>query len=346
MEPLKYKFGTASPLPFRERGCDERFETRLLGTAEVTACDPARWGAADEAAPMQRKTAELLQQCLAAWPGDVLLVNGREALGAMLEEKLAASGITARVTIGSIALTEESEKRYRRIFADALKASFDAAIPRASDTPPADAPHGLLRSLRYDLTTHGMMAGSGSWSSDSIDWNDDGSAELRITSNGGGWRSEAVYRVRPEAAELLRRFVTEMRLASYAGIELPASMMGVDNCTTATIAMTFDDRALGGSADAQCLIRCGMSGMYFGVVEKRLRKLLDVCRETGECVRSEMDRTDGQASGMMGAMGTMAAKMYAAGTQQKPEDGRWTCPACGHDRNSGKFCVNCGAKRP
>ena len=32
---------------------------------------------------------------------------------------------------------------------------------------------------------------------------------------------------------------------------------------------------------------------------------------------------------------------------KKPEgDGSWTCPACGHKGNTGKFCNECGAKRP
>ena len=30
---------------------------------------------------------------------------------------------------------------------------------------------------------------------------------------------------------------------------------------------------------------------------------------------------------------------------KKPEEGPWKCPSCGQDGNDGKFCKNCGAKR-
>ena len=30
---------------------------------------------------------------------------------------------------------------------------------------------------------------------------------------------------------------------------------------------------------------------------------------------------------------------------KKPEDEVWTCPSCGATGNDGKFCKNCGAKR-
>ena len=28
------------------------------------------------------------------------------------------------------------------------------------------------------------------------------------------------------------------------------------------------------------------------------------------------------------------------------DDGTWTCPECGHEGNTGKFCAECGAKKP
>ena len=31
--------------------------------------------------------------------------------------------------------------------------------------------------------------------------------------------------------------------------------------------------------------------------------------------------------------------------QEQPQSG-WTCPACGHKGNTGKFCTECGAKKP
>ena len=32
--------------------------------------------------------------------------------------------------------------------------------------------------------------------------------------------------------------------------------------------------------------------------------------------------------------------------EQLEDDGTWTCPECGHEGNTGKFCAECGAKKP
>lgn len=49
------------------------------------------------------------------------------------------------------------------------------------------------------------------------------------------------------------------------------------------------------------------------------------------------------------AGGMNAAQLYSMGAQQAPAQraaGTWTCPSCGQEGNTGKFCSNCGSPRP
>ena len=344
MEPIRMKFGTPQPLSFREHGEEATFEVRVRGSAEITAFDSARYGDGEDLAPLRRALAGAAAVCLAGWPGDVLLLSrkGAPALADMLRTELALQGITAEVTVESTDLTEESGKRYNDAFGGQL---FDAAVPKVSLNGLEDAPHGVLKRFSYNVSSHGMMAGSSSWGSDSICWNDDGSITLTDSSHGGGADAELVYSVRPEDAEALRSYVADAHLAALSKVEPP--IMGFDNITTVSFSMTFDDSALGGSTSETVHVNCGMAGMFFRDIENELRRLIRDCRERGECLRSERKENAGGFVGFMGMMQTKPpADLTPPAQTAKPRGVSWACPSCGHTENYGKFCVNCGAKRP
>ncbi len=46
------------------------------------------------------------------------------------------------------------------------------------------------------------------------------------------------------------------------------------------------------------------------------------------------------------AGGVNANTLYGMGQQPEPAAEGWDCPACGHKGNLGKFCLECGAKKP
>lgn len=47
-----------------------------------------------------------------------------------------------------------------------------------------------------------------------------------------------------------------------------------------------------------------------------------------------------------GAKGQTGKFCTECGAKKPEGDGTWTCPSCGHKGNTGKFCNECGAKRP
>lgn len=224
-----------------------------------------------------------------------------------------------------------------------------------------DDPHGPLMEFSYNLSTHSMMAGGGGSRSRKAAWNSDGTVVYSDRSSGGGRSSCLEYRLTPEAAQMVRDFVKEKRLAKLSKMDIQTPMV-YDNFTSATITMHFDDRSIGGSPWESCVIQCGPAGMTFGSLEDQIRELFKKCEETGECIRNEETKTQNERfgpGGMIGFMGMDPSGQQKQGmpspgqTADQPEPRRaaviiskdkWIC-SCGTE-SSGKFCPNCGKARP
>ncbi|MBR6157607.1 MAG: hypothetical protein IKQ27_11660 [Lachnospiraceae bacterium] len=226
-----------------------------------------------------------------------------------------------------------------------------------------DEMHGPLIELSYGTSSHGMMAGTGSGASSSVEWKKDGTVIYRSSSMSSYGQTSSEYKVKPEVAQKLRDFVAEKHLAELTKEDIPLPM-ACDNFTSASISMTFDDSSIGGDPYESCFLNCGMAGGTFGSLEKKVKELLDECRETGEFISGE-DTGNGFPNLIAGKEGMsffeMAKSMYdpSGGMKQepdhKPQEQRsvkkkapgpqWTC-ACGETMNTGKFCINCGQSRP
>ena len=218
--------------------------------------------------------------------------------------------------------------------------------PKPASNESDDIPRGILTKVSYDLSSSGMMAGSGSYNSSELKWLRDGSVTLTKNFRGGGLNSRSIYRVTPEAAEAVRTFVTEQNLAALSKKDIKTPLV-YDCFTSATISMTYDDSASGGRPYYMYNLYCGLAGATFGKIEEKLSALLDACKETGECTFSEVKEQQNQLMGLMGmndqpGSGTNTTPPQ---TSAAPQPGCWTCSACGCSTNKGKFCTECGTKR-
>ena len=108
-----------------------------------------------------------------------------------------------------------------------------------------------------------------------------------------------------------------------------------DNFTSASFSMSFDDSSIGGSSYECCHVNCGPAGMTFRNIENALGKILDECRETGECLQNEETEIGNGFQGMFALHGI---------SPQSPKE-TWTCQSCGTEGNISKFCPNCGKPR-
>ena len=114
--------------------------------------------------------------------------------------------------------------------------------------------------------------------------------------------------------------------------------MFADNFTSSGFTMTFDDSEIGGSPYVRRNVQCGPAGMTFRTIENELSAILKECRETGEYVSGESKKVD-IMSGLFGGLNGIATP------SESPKVSCWTCSNCGYDKNSGKFCVECGSRR-
>ena len=347
MGQLSLVFGTPEPVSFKEDGCDTEFFVRMAGKAEILRYDEEKYGA-DPSVEFKKIIIGLIPECIAARPKDRLLLNpdGSVYVSGQLEKKLYELNVMSRIEIKSVRLTSESEEAYREKFGDLTPKN---PFPQVKTDGVEGKAHGTLIHFSQNSTSHGMMMGSGSFSSDTLDWLADGSVILTYTYNGGGKSIRSEYRVNPETAEKMRVFVKEKHLAelSEKKIETPA----VFDCFTSTsLSMTFDDRKVGGSPYETCTLQCGPAGMTFADIEKEINGIIKECRETGECVFNDTKETGGGPVGMMGIFGMGIGMTAVSKPEKKPEEikalpGCWVCSKCGYNGNEGKFCSECGARR-
>ena len=172
--------------------------------------------------------------------------------------------------------------------------------------------------------------------------------------------------VKPEIAQKMRDYVSENNLARLSKEDIRKPVM-FDNFTSASFSMTFDDSSVGGSPYERCHVDCGPAGMTFRSIETALGKILDECRENGECILHEVNETGGGFMGLGGFMnagnfpgmtmqpqgvsapgsapGRTSSPAVAAADPPSAAGDTWTC-TCGQKNNTGKFCPNCGNPSP
>lgn len=358
-------FGTPHPVIFKEKGCNTEFAARVSGALYIDEYDEAAYGETES----ERKTnlavfaAGKIEEHLSKWDKDdyLLGVDGEERLGLMLTYDLMEAGMNGSARVKDISITDETNELYQEQIMKPYREAKQAE--REKEIEAADEPHGPLREISYNLSSHGMMAGTSSGSSRSVEWKRDGTVIYRFSSYGGGTRTEREYKIAPEMAQKISDYVTAKRLAALSKMDIPTVAM-FDNFTSATICMTFDDSSIGGEAYNRLSLNCGPSCYTFKSIEDGLYELLEECEATGECIKNEMTQTN-DGFGPMGGFNGMLRMGLATCTAAPDLDGmkqaqermmkasvassstsneKWTCK-CGSE-NTGKFCPECGEPKP
>ncbi|MBO4326998.1 MAG: hypothetical protein J5950_06980 [Clostridia bacterium] len=347
MEELNILFRTDEALPFREADIDKDFKVNLSGMVEVYDYDAAVFGEGGaEQDAIREKVLELLPGCLLKRTGKELMTTqgAREELRILLKNALSDAGVTAEVILKKIEIARESIEEYRCHTGGQL---MNKLFPAVTPDRTLEEEHGPLIGFALSYSSHGMMMGTSSYSSQNLDWNRDGSITLTYTSNGRGTSLNQVYNVKPEIARKMRDYVAEKHLAALSKQEIPTIMMA-DNFTSASFSMTFDDSGIGGSPYEMMSVNCGPAGMTFRTIENELSAILEECRDTGECIASDSKKTDGMIGFLGGSGGiVISSSPSGVGGAKAPEIKSviyWTCSNCGYNKNSGKFCTECGCR--
>lgn len=364
MSGIITKFGTPKPVAFKEKGCDTEFAARISGALYINEYDGTACGG-----NLPAFAAEKIEEHLAAWDKDdkLLGVDGKEMLERMLNYDLMEAGVSGSSRIDDITITEETNELYQEQIMKPYREAKQAQ--REKEIEAAVEPHGQLTEVSYNLSSHGMMAGSSSGISRKVTWNSDGTAIYHVNSHGGGSNAKCEYKITPEMAKKVSDYVTDKRLAALAKMNIPTAVM-FDNFTSASISMTFDDSSIGGDKYNSVHLNCGPAGLTFKSIEDGLYELLRECEASGECIKNETTQMDDgpfatyYKMNIMGKMGgatpdpldgmkkaqeeafnaAVESTKSGASTPSAATNGKWTCK-CGAE-NAGKFCSNCGEPKP
>ena len=335
------RFRTTQPVPFKEHCSDVEFYARVCGSAEIEFYDEARYGTGKEAEDALREVIlGMIPGCFAAWPEGKLIMGpgNREILEDLLSASLTAAGINAKPDIRDVSLIEGQMDKYMAECREALDKQMN---PQVSTEDLEEEKHGPLIGFSLSYSSHSMMAGGGSSSGDELEWHKDGTVTLTSDHSGGGKNTRFKYNVKPEIAQKMRDYVTAKNLARLSKEEIKTPVM-FDNFTSASFSMSFDDSSIGGSPYEHCYVNCGPAGMSFRTIENELSAILKECRETGECILNEETQTGSGFPGMGGMMGMGNFPVM----MPRPPKEAWTCPSCGQEGITSRFCPQCAAPAP
>lgn len=307
-------FGTPTPVTFKEKGCDTAFTVRINGALYLDAYDEPAYGATmdERRSNLGIFAVKKIEEHLAHWHegGKILCVEGEDELERMLFDDLKAAGMTGSANIKKINITDESNDAYRELIMTPYQKAMEAK--RQEELAAAEEPHGPLRHFSYNLSSHGMMAGTSSSYSRTVDWNRDGTIIFRSYSSGSGKSTELEYKLTPETASKISGFAADKHLAALSKMDIPTATM-FDNFTSSTICMTFDDSSIGGDPNNDFTLQCGPAGLTFKTIEDELRQLLDECESAGECIKNEERETQNGFGAFFG-MGGMPMTCSNPGT--------------------------------
>ena len=357
------RFATPTPVKFREKGCDTEFEVIVEGALYINDCDESAFGGTenDHIETMKSMAISRVEECLAHWHenGKTLYIDGKSEVELGLINMLKEKGIDGSARINELKFTDEVDAVYQEQIMKPIKE--ERAEKRRQEIEAAVEPHGPLIRFSYNLSSHGMMAGTSSGSGREIEWNDDGSAIYTYSSYGGGTNVRRQFKVKPEFAQKVIDLVEEKKLAAVSKLEIETPVM-FDNFTSSSIVMTFDDSSIGGESDNTLSIQCGPAGMTYKTIEDKIRELFDEIEKSGELIKEDMQETKNgfMGLGMMGMIGMMdnapkenvdepvhlmgLVAMDPDAGKREAELEKWTCK-CGTE-NSGKFCAECGEPKP
>lgn len=354
------QFEIPEPVSFKEKGCDLPFQVTVKGAIYVDFYDEAVFGETrnEQIENMKKLAADKVKEDLAHWhEGDkTLYFDGRDVLGDSLTAFLREKGITGSARIDELNFPETFKALYQEQIINPLNEKKSEEFRQKLEA--AVEPHGPLTSVSYNMSSHGMMAGTSSSTHWEIEWKEDGSVIYKYNSSGSGKNFVREYKIQPEIANKMADFAEEHKIAALSKMDIEMPVV-YDNFTSSMIVVTYDDRSVGGDHHNSYCLQCGPFGMTFKSIEDEIHALFDEIEKSGECIKNEMNESSFPGPGFMGMkqmmdmidmngqpgherplemMGLVAVDPDAGKTEAAQE--KWICK-CGQE-NTGKFCCECG----
>lgn len=195
--------------------------------------------------------------------------------------------------------------------------------------------HGILTGCSLSYYSGGMMFNSNSSDSISVDMKN---GEVTITQRvkpAFQGETTTVYRAKTDVLGEVRKLVDRENMAAWDVLEYVREFVVYDQSSSAGMSLYFDDKEFGGNPyESKHINLQAVRQQGAGDVEDEYCKILHDAIKAAEVI----EVTQGKNSGM-GSMG-MGMMVNA------PAEGCWQCPECNYNKNKGKFCTECGRKKP
>lgn len=144
----------------------------------------------------------------------------------------------------------------------------------------------------------------------------------------------------------------EMRMKGYTYQQETARMVGMEAMQNGITGNGAGGAGvMGGLGDLASLgITLGAMGSVVNVTKDALNPIMDSASQMGQAIggniASVMSGTWDCACGNKGITGKFCSECGAKKPEPKPAADTWDCPQCGNKGIAGKFCGECGAKKP
>ncbi|MBQ9910131.1 MAG: hypothetical protein IJM50_01385 [Lachnospiraceae bacterium] len=226
---------------------------------------------------------------------------------------------------------------------------FDEVLKRKEE-------HGLLTGVCFRSWSSGMMMYSGSEKETALLLDNE---EVRFTARvfadlDGG--TKVTYRVDPGTFQKAENLCEENNLFAWAALKahIDPRFVMTDVSGGASLVLTYDDTALGGYKENTRSIDLNAVPPKGKAILNELQKIMEEGRASGELILEEklMPKADRNTLLGIGPGGSYPGDPGKPGTARKDPkeifapDGTWTCPECGNSGNEGRFCPQCGSRRP
>jgi hypothetical protein len=194
--------------------------------------------------------------------------------------------------------------------------------------------HGELTGVVFSSVSSGMMYNSNTEHSISIMLKN-GWQEITVSDkNAFEAKHITVYKAKDDVLAKVRRLIDRENLAAWSMLKEKNKMQVYDYSSNAGVTLYFNDSSIGGSSYVSKHIDTSAVHEHGGdeVINELSRMLYEAAAKAEVFIPERIFGHDTNIS--------------ASGFAQMTMPGEWKCPECNFEKNTGKFCINCGCKKP
>ncbi|MBQ1369472.1 MAG: hypothetical protein IIY45_15495 [Firmicutes bacterium] len=219
----------------------------------------------------------------------------------------------------------------------------DVKIITLEEAKSIPGPKGKLLSIEMSSWSSGMMMNSGTKHSIKLDWSD---GKIMLTkADSTGWEGDItrLYRALESDAAAICAVAARENLASWENLrEIPPAFQIMDYSSGASIALVYelnDPERSWQKTERFTINTTAARQLGGGEVIDELYAILNGCCREENLISEEKTPPKNNLPGFMGIN-----QVPEKETIQEAEDS-WKCSFCG-TMNTGKFCCECGVRKP